>query len=146
MISILIIYIFRPIKYCQYLTTYCYMQFYYIVLCSPSYIICPDDCIRVQCWRAQAKRQTFLTAEGRTPYVANIIWQPSGARWVYSRCTHRQYTVYILSIMYIENSINTALLHYVIVYKIGMKHRHKLISKCFYFLGIYILRNYFMLN
>ena len=106
----------------------------------------PKYITRVQCWRTRAKRQSFLTAEGRTPYVANIIWQSSVAHWVYCRCTHRKYTVYIISIMYTENSINTVLLHYIIVYKVVMKHRHKHISKCFYFLRVYILRNYFMLH
>ena len=100
----------------------------------------------LQCWKTPAKRQPFLTAEGRTQYMANIIWQLSIARWVYWRCTHRKYTVYIISIMYTENSINTILWHYVIVYKIGMKHRHKCISICFYFLRIYRLRKYFMMH
>ena len=99
-----------------------------------------------QCWRTGAKSQPFLTAEVRTPYVANIIWQPSVVHWVYWRCTHRKYTVYIISIMLIENSINTVLLHYVTVYQIGMEHRNKRISKCFYFSRIYKLRNYSMLH
>ena len=61
---------------------------------------------------------------------------------------HGYWTLYTSVYMDTEHCIDTIWWQYdnYIIINIGMKHRHKSISKCFYFLRIYRLRKYFMMH
>ena len=68
-------------------------------------------------WGFEGQTKCFLLSEDAGPLEHSLILYES--------------TLYASVCMDTEHCIMTVLLHYVIVYKIGMKHRHKHISKCF---------------